>query len=124
MPLADLSPEGRRALLLLLDKGTFTKGRGGYYGGFTTTGGGRPVKGSTLKSLIREGWAVRDDFTRFIRITDLGRIAAETLRREGALAFTHAKRRAPSTEPGKNGVFRRPARPVEPRTIRMPFRDD
>lgn len=113
-----ISAEGRRALLLLLDKGSFTKGRRGYYGGFTTTGGGRPVKLNTLNMLMREGWLERDSFTGIIRITSQGVIMAETLRREGSQAVAHANRPSPSSQPA-----RRAPQNQQPRTVRLPYVD-
>lgn len=83
MPNPPLSSEARRAMLLALDKGVFTRGRKGFYAGFTTTNG-TPVKGPTLSALMKSGWLVRDLASRLIKITPQGIIKAEALRREAA----------------------------------------
>ncbi len=116
-----ITPEGRRALMLALEHGGLTAGTKGFYPGFTTGGGHRPVRRSSLKPLEEEGWLERDRITGRMRLTDRGRIAAQHVQREDhqiQAALADRRRRAAARQPAK------PAVSQPERKVRLPYADD
>jgi hypothetical protein len=117
-----ITTEGRRALLLMLEHGVLTSGNKGFYPGFSTASLHRPVRRPTLLPLIREGWVERDELSGRMRLTDLGRIAAERCRGELAAEI---KRKYPPRFASTQALPPRkaPAEPAQPR-VRLPYADD
>ena len=109
--------EQRRALLAAQAHGVFTRGRKGWYAGFTTSAFAAPFRQPTMQGLLREGWLEKDTLSGRLRLTDRGRIAAASVEREkveAARPAPHAAR--PAVRPATAGEV--------PEKVRLPYADN
>lgn len=118
--MSEVSAEGRRALILMLEHGVLTRGRKGFYPGFSTTSLHRPIMGRSLQPLQREGWVERDELSGRMRLTDRGRIAAEHERSHQRQLINASYPRRFSSAPAKQP--KPAAAPVA--KARLPYADD